>query len=146
MEPTSDASSSRAGFKRSYTSSGSATVHLHLWASKCGYLPGPSLQCATAGFVEFADWLAKLDVQVHDFSSSTLPGPMSTPSQDEKDLPFLVRGVTSGSISRDLPIVRFPLIGELLFEMIFRDLAIIINCIAGLLICQSTTTNKRRLI
>ncbi len=98
-------------------STGSPSIDRHLWAAKCGYVPGISIAHESLGLVYMLDWLARTDVVLADVTAWE----SVDASVDAVRLQPLVGSVWSGACTKETLVLRYPVFGAILFQIILMD-------------------------
>ena len=97
-------------------STGSPSLDRHLWAVKCGYVPGALVVRESAEMMCMLEWLGMFEVKVKE--ASAWKGVDTSP--DVVRLQLIVGGVLSGACVGSL-VRRFPQFGALLHQIIVTD-------------------------
>ena len=97
-------------------STGSPSLDRHLWAVKCGYVPGALVARESPEMMCMLEWLGMFEVGVKE--ASAWKGVDTSP--DVVRLQLIVGGVLSGACVMSL-VLRFPKFGVVLHQIIVTD-------------------------
>ena len=97
-------------------STGSPSLDRHLWAVKCGYVPGVLIMRESPEMMCMLEWLGMFDVKLKE--ATAWEGVDASP--DAVRLQLIVGGVLSGARARNLAL-RYPQFGAVLHQIITTD-------------------------